>query len=751
MTVPLRGERAAGAVLARTGPAAGLVVVAVSLVAAVAVPIGLWRPWLVWPVVVVAVAGSLRRVRRLPAVPVPRWTAITSGALAAGFTLWAAATRAEQVVLRRDPGAYALYAQWIATQHGLPVADHLASFGGAAAYGVPGFSLESPAYYQVLHGGGAALQADVVPQFLVGAPALFSLGWWTGGAVGQPWTGLQLVSPLLGGLALMAFAGLAARLVGARWAPLAVAALGLSFPVLHAARATYSESAALLVLLAGACLLVDALVVDTLIVGALVDGRPGSGRRSAAELGLAAGLVLGLAGLVRVDAVREVALLMPCCALLAVRRHPVAVPVAAGAVTGTAVSVAVWQVMARPYLTTVSASLRPLLEATALVAVASLVAVPLARRWRAVRASRAAQGRAGPGRAAPGRGLARLPAAVTAAVLLLGVALASRPLWLVTRQDPSDPGAAFVAGLQASQGLAVDGARTYAEDTMNWVSWSAGWPALAAAWVLAALLCGRAVQWWLRADDGAAVPPWLVPLVVGLGSTVLVLYRPGITPDHPWADRRLVPVVLPFVVLAATGVAAWAVRRAQRSAPAWRLLGTTVAATVLLLAPGAVTTFPLANQRTEVGEPAAAEAVCASLVPGDAVVAVDSTADGTPRRTINEWLQVVRGVCDVPSAALRTPVAVLPAAVTQLARLVEGSGGRLVLLTAQDDDAAARQVLGRAVGPAGAAGPTGGVPRQVASMVGVEDRKLLARIPRGDARLVIDVWTVAVSARPAGG
>jgi hypothetical protein len=42
------------------------------------------------------------------------------------------------VVLGRDAGSYALYAQWIATRHGLPVDAHLDAFGGVAALAVPG-------------------------------------------------------------------------------------------------------------------------------------------------------------------------------------------------------------------------------------------------------------------------------------------------------------------------------------------------------------------------------------------------------------------------------------------------------------------------------------------------------------------------------------------------------------------------------------------------------------------------------------
>jgi hypothetical protein len=338
-------------------------------------------------------------------------------------------------------------------------------------------------------------------------------------------------------------------------------------------------------------------------------------------------------------------------------------------------------------------------------------------------------------------------------------------LFLTVRQDPADPGSLFVATLQKGQGLAVDGGRTYAEHTVEWVSWYTGWVALAAAWVVLAVLVGAAVRWWCAPGDLAphvvatgaqgrptarSTPPWIVPVLVGLGSTALVLYRPGITPDHPWADRRLVPVVLPVVVLAATAAAAWLTRRARRRAPAWLLVLTVVGSVAALVVPPVLATAPMATQRTEVGEPGAVDAVCANLAPTDVVATVDATASGIGQRSANEWVQVVRGVCDRPSAALLTPSAQLPEAVRRLAGLVRAAGGRLVLLTAQEDDDAALRVLTTALGrPADevAAAATGANPvgaRRAVQLVTTEDRKLLTRRPAGAARLVVDVWTVAV-------
>ncbi|MDQ1292250.1 MAG: hypothetical protein QG608_128, partial [Actinomycetota bacterium] len=346
---PSRAELFAGALLLRGGPLAGLVVLTVVVCAAVLLPAGLWRPSVALPMIAVGLVPAVRIAARVSAGPVPVLSAAVSLALAGGYALWAGLTHAEHVVLQRDPGSYALYAQWIATRHSLPVTSHLEAFGGAAALDVPGFTLGSPAYYQVLDGQGA----QVVPQFLPGTPALLSLGWWAG-----HWQGLLLVPSLVGGLVVLAAAGLAARLVGARWAPFAAALFAVCFPVLHAVRSTYSEGPALLLVLTAASLAVDAA------------------RRRERSWALLAGTVLGCAGLVRVDSLTEVALLLPVCTVLALRRDPVGVPLAAGAVAGTVLSGAVALHLSRPYLESIRGSLLPLVAGTVVLALAcGLVAV----------------------------------------------------------------------------------------------------------------------------------------------------------------------------------------------------------------------------------------------------------------------------------------------------------------------------------------------------------------------------------------
>jgi hypothetical protein len=759
----LRGEYLAGAVLTRSGPLAAGLVASTALLAAILVPFGGWRPWIVVPLLLVITVALVRVVRLLPAPPAARWSAPLCLAIAVGHGWWAAATHAQHVVLRRDAGSYALFTQWIATRHGLPVPSYLDAFGGSAALTDPAFRLASPAFFQVVHGspGAAGTTVDMVPQFLLGAPAVYSLGWWADG-----WQGLLLSPAIVSALALLAVAGLATRLAGSQWAVPVVAALALAQPVLHTARSTYSEPLALLLVMAAAALLVDAVKAG--------NGRPWEAgtRPPAWWIGLAAGLGFGLAGLVRVDSIREVAFLLPVAAVLALRGHPAARPLVLGGLGGTLIAAIPAVLLSRPYLGEIAASLLPLLVGGVLLGVLSLVMVRVGRRRAAASLSAtgaalsgaalsgavdgtpatpspAAAGTTEPGAATPvapgapvkgrpepGSGIwpRRWPRLVAGAVLLVGAILASRPLWMITRQDPNDPGSRVVAGLQLRQGLAVDGGRTYAEHSLAWVSWYVGPVVVLAGWLMLAGLSGAATRWWLlsrRSIRASAaerpgwavpqVPVWLGPAVIGLAGTVLTLYRPGITPDHPWADRRLVPLVLPTLVIAAGAAAAWVSRIARRRWSAPLLLAVLAVAVVSMLLPPWLATAPVAGDRTELGELAAVDQICGQLTPGDAVLAVDN-------RTSNEWPQVVRGVCDRPAASIKVvDPSAGAAAVRRIADRIAAAGHRPVLIAGTPEGALLLREL--ALDPV-----------MVVDLTTTEDQRFLTRVPDGMAELKVQVW-----------
>ena len=170
------------------------------------------------------------------------------------------------------------------------------------------------------------------------------------------------------------------------------------------------------------------------------------------------------------------------------------------------------------------------LGGVALVALAA-VAVPVARRWD------------------PSRPPPAWVGTTAAAVVAVVAGLGTRPLWH-TGHGIGSVGR-FVESLQQAPGLPVDGERNYYEQSVHWVSWYAGWPALVLAAAAAVLLVRQAV---LRRDDlvsGRPAARWVLGIGLPFVSALSVLWSPGITPDHPWADRRLVPTVLPVVALLA--------------------------------------------------------------------------------------------------------------------------------------------------------------------------------------------------------
>jgi hypothetical protein len=83
-----------------------------------------------------------------------------------------------------------------------------------------------------------------------------------GKPIRTPWWAVAaalVAAPVLGAAAVVAFAGLTARLVGPRWAPLATLVLALSLPEQLTSRSTCSEPVAQILFLGGLCLVIDAL------------------------------------------------------------------------------------------------------------------------------------------------------------------------------------------------------------------------------------------------------------------------------------------------------------------------------------------------------------------------------------------------------------------------------------------------------------------------------------------------------------
>ena len=194
--------------------------------------------------------------------------------------------------------------------------------------------------------------------------------------------------------------------------------------------------------------------------------------------------------------------------------------------------------------------------------------------------------------------------------------------------------------------------RTWAM-SLHWVFWYIGVPAVLLGTLGAALLARRCLR--------GQAPGWTLPLMVFAWIIVTVLARPAIIPNQPWASRRLVPGVLPGLILLAVWAVAWlAGWLRQRGYDRVIQAGLVTVCSVALVLPAAVTSFGLgvatggplgirpvahglAFKRTYAGEIAAVDRMCAAIPRGSSVVIIDG-------QTASWFTQVVRGMCGDPTA-----------------------------------------------------------------------------------------------------
>jgi len=559
----------------------------------------------------------------------PWWTVAALVAVAIAFGVDQFIYHAQFIIVTRDPASYIQFANWIAHHGSLPIPQDRAAFGGTAHV----LSFQSFAFYQ--RGG------TIVPQFMAGLPMILAGGFWAGGV-----TAAVAMAPVIGACAVLAFGGLVARLVGPRWAPPAALVLAISLPEQFTSRSTYSEPLAQILLFGGLCLVIDSLRTE------------GIAARVAAGLG---GLALGLTLLVRIDGAGDILPVIPYCGLLLLGRRRQAFPFLGGLVVGVAYGVVDGVVLSRPYLASIKAAVVPLVILASVLILVTVVA--LAALWR---------------RGVPrvrGNWLANAGAAL-AVLVVIGFAL--RPYVQTVRARSSQFFESIIASYQRAHHLPVAPDRLYYELSMHWVFWYIGLPAVILGTLGAALLSRRCLQ--------GQAPAWTLPLMVFAWASVATLYKPSITPDHPWASRRLVPAILPGFILFAVWASSWLLGRLRRMDTGRALYaGLAACCLALLLVPATITTFGLriskgglvaeglAFRKTWQGEIAAVNGMCAAI-PGDAsVVFIDSGHGGASDRLA----EVVRATCGVPVGSINSAHL---ATVEQVVRGIQRAGRRPVFL-----------------------------------------------------------------------
>lgn len=822
------------------------------------------------PVPMVLIAAPLMAaigvnvLHRIPAawptgLPVPGrnrawsgWLAIAgTAAVVIGFTAWQIVLNSPSVLATRTPGVSFQAGYWIAQHGSLPIPGSLRAFGG----GHFGLRLSSIGFAQ--HG------QSVVPLVTPGLPMLLAAGFWTSGTGGG-----ALVAPLLGGLAVLSFAGLVGRLAGRNWAPAGALVLALTLPEMYTSRDAFSEPAVQILLFGGLSLLIDALttarnrvpaetpavdvagpvvdrpVVDRPVVdlrkpgpeaagrlepagqaqtqtaflplpdetrldqvtadqaasdltaplppvggsaqaGLPADGDParherpadgsflaavdtrsrlvqdraaGLARRPAAwvrefrwrdvparaatlfsqEVMLAGlgGLCLGLTSLLSLTSLTFLIPVIIVAAVLLIVRRLAGRAFSLGLVIGVGYGAGAGFWLARAPGGTASVPLRTLgISAAGLlvltIAIAALLRVTTIRRLMHNATRRAP--------------LRWLPVVAGLAVVAALGLLAARPYLQTVHGTVTQGGARYVAALQRLGGLRVDPTRLYSEDTLYWVIWYAGVATVLLGGFGAAIMVRRCLQALLsrRDADGAALN-WAAPLTVILGGSAAVLWQPFTVPDQPWASRRLVPVVLPGLILLAIWAAAWLRRRAKaRGAGAVTSAIVGVFCVGAMVLPSVSTAFGLglthsgstgglqptagglAQHRVGADESAAVRSLCASIGRSSTVLIVDP-------RVAAVFSQVVRGMCGVP-----------------VARLAPGTGSSQVAAVVSAIARAGRHpvLLGSSSAQVGA---FGGTPSIVLNLSTTQYPHVLTQPPGAPWRARYRIWMATVRSASAG-
>ena len=541
------------------------------------------------------------------------------------------------MIVEYDAASYMQFASWI-SQHGTTViAENSQFFGGHPA----SITYASAAFFQV---GG-----HVVPQFMAGLPMVLSLGFWAGGMhLAVFW------APVLGALAVFTFGGLVARLVGPRWAPFAALAIAVTIPMQYVSRDTWSEPLALIFLVGGLSLWIDSQRTDL--------GEEDAGRwrtswrhhsRSVSHvLAGVAGLLLGLVILIRIDGPADILLVIPYCGLLVLRRQRQVVAFTAGLLAGTLYGAVDGAFLSLPYLRINKLSVIGEWAVIVLVLIATVAAV----RWLRRRGAEL--------RTPPKPWLVRAVAVLPFAVLVLSLI---RPY--------------------VERGWVTDYLHDYAPISLHWIYWYTGAATIALAVTAYAMLGRRCVK--------GDAPVWVLPILVFACATCIFLLRPAITPHQPMASRRLVPAVLPGVILLAVWLAAWLARKSRSvyrvDVPAYLKRISWVA--VIAVCTAAIALPPmignltgLAFKRTFAGEVAAVSKLCEGIPKGRAVLVIDA-------QLMLKFGQAIRGTCNVPVAAAHTTVPggfqpdsgniIEPATIIAAVRAIEDSGHQPLVLAAK--------------------------------------------------------------------
>jgi len=534
----------------------------VAVVVSVALLAGQFRPILVVPTALLALILTSRVVPQSPRVN--RAAVAGAGAALLLAMTWYVVQRghtAEMIGLDRDPAQYTLSALYL-TSHTSPDVSIDPALPGLAAR-VPGLLTD------FLKGDSGAVNHIQGNALLPGLLALF--GWAHGPA------GVFTGNVALGALSLLSVYAVGRRILGPLWSLAPMVLLAVTMPLAAFSRMPYTEPTALI--------FVSGMMVALWV--ALDTGR--------LRLFALAGAFAGATMIARVDGG-----LIVLAALAALSLVAIAPTSAAGRREGRQ-ALLLFTVAALPaaalgwldlyvhspkYLSSLSGELNPVLAALPVVLVAGL-GLSLARPVT------------GPVAEWMFRHRRAVPVVVGIAVGVACIVMVTRPWWLMNHFVKNRDGGDYVGAIaarQKSEGLPIDGTRSYDETTVSWLAWYLSWALVAAALVGATVAAVR----FSRDRDRRLLVLWAIPVLVGL----VYLNRISITPDQIWALRRLLPVVVPMTAISAV----FALRTVVMALPRLRSLGVFV--TVALILYPAFYWGQMFDSREGVGEYALVNRIC---------------------------------------------------------------------------------------------------------------------------------------------
>jgi hypothetical protein len=534
------------------------------------------------------------------AKPTPRWALWALIAVSAGFGVFNVAYHSQFIIDEYDAASYMQFANWI-SGHGTTIIPESAQYFGGSHAPV---TFTSAAFFQQGN--------HLVPQFMAGLPMVLATGFWAGGARLAVFWG-----PVLGALAVFTFGGLVARLVGPRWAPFAALAIAVSVPMQYTSRSTWSEPLALILLVAGLSVWIDSQHTDR---GA-EDAGPWRAnwrhhlRSSSHVLAGVAGLLLGIVFLVRLDGPADIMLIIPFCGLLLLRRQRQVMPLMGGLIIGVLYGAVDCVFVTLPYVQVNKKSVEEMVAGIVVLTIGTAVALWWLRR-----------------RGSELRDDLSRPWLVWAVTVL--------PFLVI---------AVFLARPYVERGWVTDYYKDYAPLSVHWIYWYTGAATIAFAVLAYSVLGRRAIK--------REAQVWVLPLLVFACATGIFLLEPSITPHQPYASRRLVPAVLPGLILLATWMSSWLARKSRviylvnvprflQRAPQVIVTVACMAAIAVPMAYGNAT--GLALKQTFSGEISAMNQLCAEIPKNTSVLFIDNNNLGL------KFAQAIRGTCDDPVATVLT-------------------------------------------------------------------------------------------------